>query len=561
MNLQPERHLDNESHIESNEESLEADSKDIKLISDDNILDLSNKELTTVQFLEFSRLEHMRFCVINSLLLRGNELADIKALQLPALGLLHLTKLDLSYNLLTESIPHNSLPKSLSYLDISGNGIDNLDGLIGCPHLRVVIASDNCLKSLGNLPSKLEEIDLSENLLSSVINFRLLSFCPNLRVVHVSGNPMSANQLVQCRATLISVLPNLKQIDDTMVSNSKIRKNLINVSNKLHYKQSNSKLKLDKKTQEEKDAARSSWKNQLHASEGVTDNKYSLYNIHNQDEVITSIVNETVGFGNDASSNHNHSNNNTHNEHLDTLSSPPTTVSTSPGWGDAVIEGLDNLANSHNKETKYQIIPRSPRHQSGNHNRSIPNGVNNYENKKTPVVRAFTNRKTQLESAIRLSLGESSYAMRIKSLEVSTQNNQKSHLIAEEGKLTKRVSQSMTDAEMRAFFVRLPDRDKTTPKNNKRSPNGFKHQDNIESSLSSSDPDRNANKLNNGRRGIPVGVVNSRGTGTGGVDSRRRVSGDKFSPPTAATKAVDKEAAIRNHFLRVSSSGLVDVNR
>jgi Leucine-rich repeat (LRR) protein len=84
----------------------------------------------------------------------------------------NLIELDLSHNAFKGAVPSRVFPNSLKTLDLSYNLLDDLTGLLSCPNLTNIDVSNNRLKKIPTLPSKLQALDISHNKLSTVIPLR-----------------------------------------------------------------------------------------------------------------------------------------------------------------------------------------------------------------------------------------------------------------------------------------------------------------------------------------------------------------------------------------------------
>ena len=195
--------------------------RDNMLEKNDVSLDLSNKKLDTFNASFYHLYPKNRLNLLVVLILRNNMLTSISAMHLTEMHCL--TDLDLGHNRLAGAVPHKSLPRTLERLDLSHNSLDDLSGLIDCPNLQCVNASYNNLKAVSALPARVKDLDISFNLLSSVIHLRLLSFSPSIVSLRIVGNPIVSTSSF-CRVIVSSVLPNVETLDDVAMPGNSIRK-------------------------------------------------------------------------------------------------------------------------------------------------------------------------------------------------------------------------------------------------------------------------------------------------------------------------------------------------
>ena len=191
------------------------------MVRNDFLLDLTDRHLVEFD----ASLHHVypksKLSMICVLILRGNELTDLKAMRLNLM--VSLTDLDLAHNLFFGGIPAGSFPRNIERLDLSNNSFDDFSGLVTCTTLRSVNISHNCLKSITALPSKLEDLDISYNLLSTPLHLRLLSLSPSIRILRIIGNPI-VDASAFCRVIVCSVLPNIQQLDDILIPGCGVRR-------------------------------------------------------------------------------------------------------------------------------------------------------------------------------------------------------------------------------------------------------------------------------------------------------------------------------------------------
>lgn len=182
------------------------------------LLNLSNIQLELFDGLRYEIYPKTNFQLLCVLILRNNLLSDFYGLNV--LKLNNLTDLDLAHNAFIGSIPYEKkiFPKSLLRLDLSGNGLDNINVLINNVNLLKLNVSYNCLKNLSALPNSLIELDISYNLISTIIPLRLLSLTPSICVLHINGNSIvNTYSFSKCKVIVCSVLLNLQQLDSVLI--------------------------------------------------------------------------------------------------------------------------------------------------------------------------------------------------------------------------------------------------------------------------------------------------------------------------------------------------------
>jgi hypothetical protein len=190
------------------------------------MLDLSNKTKADIDEIEAFDCLQLQLCLQNNLqlvcvlILRNNQLSDITSMNLTEMRCL--TDLDLAHNAFKGAVSSRVFPELLLRLDLSGNYLDDLTGLLSCMSLISLNASNNCIKMIPALPSSLIELDLSYNRLASLNNLRLLTFSPSITVLRVAGNPIVETSRIY-RVTLCSILSNLEQLDDDFRPGLKLR--------------------------------------------------------------------------------------------------------------------------------------------------------------------------------------------------------------------------------------------------------------------------------------------------------------------------------------------------
>ena len=151
----------------------------------------------------------------------------------------YLTDLDLSHNLFSGFLPSNCFPQSIKRLDLNNNHFDDVNGLIIYKSLLNLNISHNKLKIMTILPCNIQYLDMSYNLISSAIHLRLLSFSPSIKKLFIIGNPIVSTSSL-CKTIIVSVLPNVEQIDDIILPRKNKNKLL---SNKKDNNQNNNEQK------------------------------------------------------------------------------------------------------------------------------------------------------------------------------------------------------------------------------------------------------------------------------------------------------------------------------
>ena len=250
-------------------------------ITSDNTdtLDLTSKRLETFNAVNYGVYPKCDFSLLRILVLKDNRISTLIGMNLTKLG--NLTDLDLSYNCLSGGVLSNGnnngknnennngnnksnniqntknissfLPFSLLHLDISHNSLDNLEDLYALPSLLTLNASHNRLRHISAYPSSLRTLDLSNNLIHSIIDLRLLSLTPNITTLRIMDSPVSQHQSNPTtagitashnvisssvtnphsnsvsnnplyRVTVCSVLPHLEHLDDLHIPGCNVRK-------------------------------------------------------------------------------------------------------------------------------------------------------------------------------------------------------------------------------------------------------------------------------------------------------------------------------------------------
>lgn len=181
----------------------------------------ANAGLKTFDSLNYPSYRSYDLTQLSVLILRNNQLSDLKSMHLNELSCL--IEVDLSHNAFAGAVLNNIFPTSLQTLDLSGNYIDDIGGFITCPLLETLNLSDNCLKVISALPSSLRKVDLSHNMLHSLNNLRLLTFSPLITVFSIADNPIVKMSSI-LKVTICSILVKLEQLDDEFLGGYKLRK-------------------------------------------------------------------------------------------------------------------------------------------------------------------------------------------------------------------------------------------------------------------------------------------------------------------------------------------------
>jgi hypothetical protein len=223
------------------------------------ILDLSYKmdepdseELEVFSCLNDQLLPKCGFQLLRVLILRNNRLSSLASMHLAEMPFL--TDLDLAHNSLTGTVPIGSFPPTLQRLDLSGNYLDGIAGLICCLSLLSLDVSSNSLRSISALPPRLKELDVSHNKLTSLTNLRLLSLSPSIISLNIAGNP-AAEPYAPFRATVCSLLLKLEKLDGVYLPGKKFKNNR-SPAKKIPETEFHRKGGLSKRQQEEADVLR-----------------------------------------------------------------------------------------------------------------------------------------------------------------------------------------------------------------------------------------------------------------------------------------------------------------
>lgn len=160
---------------------------------------------------------------LTSLCISGNRFDDLDELGGQLSKLAALVDLDVSRCQLPRLPIFGSLMPQLTRLDASANCLSSSFGLAQFVGLRWLSLADNrlrCLEQVDALRS-LEELDVSHNRLGPTPHaaLRAAAACPQLRVLHVVGNPVS-----ECAAhhvQLSEMIPSLHLVDGRLVQRTR----------------------------------------------------------------------------------------------------------------------------------------------------------------------------------------------------------------------------------------------------------------------------------------------------------------------------------------------------
>ena len=214
--------------------------------------DDDSKEIESFSCLDYKLLPKCDYQMIRVLILRNNRLTSLANMHLTEMSCL--TDLDLGYNSISGSIPVGVFPPCLQRLDLSGNYIDGIEGLICCLSLQSLDVSVNSLRAISTLPPRLLELDISHNNLTSLNNLRLLSMSPNMISLNIVGNP-AVEPYAKFRGTVCPLLLKLEKLDGVLLPGYKLRKNRA-TGTKAAEQELIRKAALNKKQQEEADIQR-----------------------------------------------------------------------------------------------------------------------------------------------------------------------------------------------------------------------------------------------------------------------------------------------------------------
>ena len=195
--------------------------KEEKEERNDFMLDLTDRHLITFNASLHHLYPRSKLSLLCVLILRNNQLTDLVSMRLKEM--VCVTDLDLAYNKFKGSIPHGVFPRNLERLDLEGNEFHDFAGLVTCNALKCVNISHNQINDIAALPSRVTDLDLSHNQLSSPLHLRLLSLTPSIITLRIFENPI-AEVSAFCRVIVCSVLPNIQQLDDVFIPGCGVRR-------------------------------------------------------------------------------------------------------------------------------------------------------------------------------------------------------------------------------------------------------------------------------------------------------------------------------------------------
>ena len=226
-------------------------------------------------------VDSKEFKLVNALILSSNGLSQ-DHLTLPSEhvfstvfhGFKNLLELNLSNNTLSGKLKEGLFPQSLTSLDLSSNKIVDVSSLIANFELKSLNVSNNLIKSIKVLPAHIERLDLSNNVVNSIISVRMLNLCQQLRVLNLGGNPIrpalgreSSDSTIPSaarrndkdwRVYIFSILPHLRELDGFVRMGVRLETKKKPTPREAQYAahspQSKPKLKLTRKQQEEEDS-------------------------------------------------------------------------------------------------------------------------------------------------------------------------------------------------------------------------------------------------------------------------------------------------------------------
>ncbi|KAL8431212.1 hypothetical protein Efla_000157 [Eimeria flavescens] len=212
-------------------------------------MNLSNNQITTIAPLGTLPLLRELLLAHNNIDIKTGGLGGSEGSGLLALPLLE--RLDLSFNTLRHLKELDGAPLgSIRILELRGNGLTRIEGLLQCSRLEVLDLSDNrirqiepkgfegateslrCLvlernglRSLCGLPClpQLEELHVAQNRIPDLDQMDYLLHLPKLRQLGFQQNP--ACQRRQWRTVLAEHLPQLETIDGEPVSSKETSRN------------------------------------------------------------------------------------------------------------------------------------------------------------------------------------------------------------------------------------------------------------------------------------------------------------------------------------------------
>eukprot|EP00770_Monocercomonoides_exilis_P015147 MONOS_15093.1-p1 / transcript=MONOS_15093.1 / gene=MONOS_15093 / organism=Monocercomonoides_exilis_PA203 / gene_product=axonemal leucine-rich repeat protein / transcript_product=axonemal leucine-rich repeat protein / location=Mono_scaffold01142:7270-8832(-) / protein_length=408 / sequence_SO=supercontig / SO=protein_coding / is_pseudo=false len=179
------------------------------------ILDLSENNISELQVDSFL---HPFLTTLN---LNGNKISRLVGLSDPSIPLRFL---EIRANILTNC---DGLNPNIEELDMSGNMITDLSGIIACSKLKRLILAHNPISDLSSLPSDglpmLEEIDLSRNKILDMKQLPLLKRVKGLKNVWLKGNPFGIGLEDGYRVEVLSFIPWLEKLDGKRVTEEELQ--------------------------------------------------------------------------------------------------------------------------------------------------------------------------------------------------------------------------------------------------------------------------------------------------------------------------------------------------
>lgn len=170
---------------------------------------------------------------ITVLSLRQNNLfiEDLQSFSFLSWACPFVQSIDLSGNRLSGNFPvswaTSALHKNIVSLDLSSNELQDIKNIVVFENLEYFYASHNRISCLVAFPSKsLKHLNLSFNNIDSMINFRMIGMCKELRSLSINGNPLcphddskeSKNLSNSIRIAAYSLFPKLEQLNDKPLS-------------------------------------------------------------------------------------------------------------------------------------------------------------------------------------------------------------------------------------------------------------------------------------------------------------------------------------------------------
>ncbi|XP_014240654.1 leucine-rich repeat-containing protein 23-like [Cimex lectularius] len=120
-------------------------------------------------------------------------------------------------------IKDSKLSPSLRYLYLGNNKIRNCEGLNHLVNLRVLHLRSNKIKKVKTITSEFRNLcylNLRDNYIANVRQFRKLKPLPNLRILVTTGCPFEKDNPEKARLGVIYYLPNLKRLNKKDVTDS-----------------------------------------------------------------------------------------------------------------------------------------------------------------------------------------------------------------------------------------------------------------------------------------------------------------------------------------------------